>query len=76
MTLSTLRHFLAVTGLAFAVIYASSVGLTGSVVLDSPAAAQTKGAVPGNFSGSQSDAEFNAALASAIDSIFEASRAG
>jgi len=57
MTLSTLRHFLAVTGLAFAVIYASSVGLTGSVVLDSPAAAQTKGAVPGNFSGNQSDAE-------------------
>ncbi len=57
MTLSKLRHFLAVTGLALAIIYASAAGLTGSVVLDAPVAAQTKGAVPGNFSGSQSDAE-------------------
>jgi len=57
MTWSTLRHFLAVTGLAMAVIYASAVGLTGSMVLDAPAAAQSKGAVPGNFSGNISDAE-------------------
>jgi len=57
MTWSTFRHFLATAGFALAVVYASAVGLTGSVVLDAPAAAQTGGAVPGNFSGNQSDTE-------------------
>ena len=57
MNWSTLRHFLAVSGLALAVIYASAAGLTGSVDLDAPAAAQSKGAVPGNFSGNQSDTD-------------------
>mgnify|MGYP002725540330 CR=1 FL=1 len=57
MTWSKLRHFLAIPALALGIVYASAVGLTGSVVLDIPAAAQSKGAVPGGWSGSMSDTE-------------------
>ena len=67
MTWSTLRHFLAVTGLAMAVVYASVAGLTSSVTLDAPAAAQTGGAVPGNFSGSLSDAELWRAIRKGVE---------
>ncbi|NQV83387.1 MAG: formate dehydrogenase subunit gamma [Rhodospirillales bacterium] len=40
------------------VVFGAAAGLTGSVLLDAtPAAAQTGGSVPGNFSGNLSDAE-------------------
>lgn len=57
MTWSKLRRFLAVPALALIVAYGLAAGLSGSVVLDAPAAAQTNGKVPGNWSGNQSDAE-------------------
>ncbi len=57
MTRSKLRRFLVVPALALVVAYAAAAGLAGSVALDAPAAAQTSGKVPGNWSGSQSDAE-------------------
>jgi formate dehydrogenase subunit gamma len=57
MTWSNFRRFLGTLSLVLAVAYGAMAGLTFSPILDSPAAAQTGGAVPGNWSGSVSDAE-------------------
>lgn len=57
MTWSNFRRFLGTLSLVLAVAYGATAGLTGSLVLDAPAAAQTGGAVPGNWSGGTSDAE-------------------
>jgi formate dehydrogenase subunit gamma len=58
MTWSKLRHFFTATGIALLVVYGAAAGLTGSLQLDvTSAAAQTGGAVPGNFSGNLSDSE-------------------
>lgn len=54
-----LRQLLAALGVAGILFYGLGVGLTGSPGLEiAPAAAQTGGAVPGNWSGNVSDAEF------------------
>ncbi len=57
MTWSNLRQILGPLAIALVVAYGAAAGLTGSLVLDSPAQAQTGGAVPGNWSGNLSDAE-------------------
>ena len=44
--------------MAMLVAYAAMAGLTGSLALDAPAIAQTKGQVPGNALGNVNDAEF------------------
>ena len=63
-----LRHFLGATALAFMVVYGTAAGLTGSPLLDAaPAAAQTGGAVPGNFSGNLSDADLWRAIRKGIE---------
>jgi len=58
MTWSNFRHILGVLTLALGVAYGAASGLTGSVLLDAPAHAQTGGQVPGNWSGNVSDAQF------------------
>jgi formate dehydrogenase subunit gamma len=57
MTWSNLRQILGTLAIALVVAYGAAAGLTGSLVLDSPAQAQTSGAVPGNWSGNVSDTE-------------------
>ena len=57
MTWSNLRQILGTLAIALVVAYGAAAGLTGSLVLDSPAQAQTGGAVPGNWSGNVSDTE-------------------
>lgn len=57
MIWSKLRHLLGTVALALLVAYGAAAGLTGSPVLDHPAAAQTGGNVPGNWSGNVSDTE-------------------
>mgnify|MGYP001024963814 FL=1 len=57
MIWSNFRRFLGTLSLVLAVAYGATAGLTGSLVLDAPAAAQMGGEVPGNWSGSASDAE-------------------
>ncbi len=58
MICSKLRHIVRASALVLLVVYATAAGLTGSPLLETqPAAAQTGGAVPGNWSGSASDAE-------------------
>ncbi len=58
MIWSKFRHIVGASALALLVVYATAAGLTGSPLLETgPAAAQTGGAVPGNWSGSASDAE-------------------
>ncbi len=57
MTLSNIRKILGVLMLALLIAYGSGVGLTGSLVLEAEAQAQTGGNVPGNWSGSASDAQ-------------------
>ncbi len=58
MILSNLRQIVASLALALVVAYGAAAGLSGSPFLDSPAAAQTGGSVPGNWSGSASDSEY------------------
>ncbi len=54
-----LRQLLAALGVAGVLLYGLGAGLTGSLGLEvAPAAAQTGGNVPGNWSGNVSDAEF------------------
>ncbi len=68
MTWLKLRHFLGATAFAFLVFYGTAAGLTGSILLDAaPAAAQTGGAVPGNFSGNIGDAELWRAIRKGIE---------
>ena len=55
MTWTNFRRFLGALSLVLAVAYGATAGLMGSPVLDAPAAAQTGGTVPGNWSGSTSD---------------------
>ena len=57
MTWTNFRRFLGALSLVLAVAYGATAGLMGSPVLDAPAAAQTGGTVPGNWSGSTSDTE-------------------
>jgi len=68
MTWLKLRHFLGATAFALLVVYGTAAGLTGSILLDAaPAAAQTGGAVPGNFSGNVGDAELWRAIRKGIE---------
>ncbi len=58
MNWSKFRHIVGASALALLVVYATAAGLTGSPLLETgPAAAQTGGTVPGNWSGSASDTE-------------------
>ena len=58
MVRSKFRHIVGASALALLVAYATAAGLTGSPLLETGyAAAQTSGAVPGNWSGSASDTE-------------------
>jgi len=58
MTWSKFRHIVSASAFALLVVYATAAGLTGSPFLETgSAAAQTGGTVPGNWSGSASDAE-------------------
>ncbi len=57
MTWSNVRRCFAYLSLVLLVSYAAAAALTGSAWLESPAAAQTKGRVPGNALGNTSDAE-------------------
>ena len=66
MTWTNFRRFLGILSLVLAVAYGATAGLMGSPVLDAPAAAQTGGAVPGNWSGNTSDAEFWRAIRKGI----------
>ena len=47
MIWSNFRRFLGTLSLVLAVAYGATAGLTGSLVLDAPAAAQMGGEVPG-----------------------------
>jgi formate dehydrogenase subunit gamma len=58
MNWTWLRHGLIGVGFALVVGYAGLVAFTGSVWLDTPAAAQAQGKVPGSALGNSSDAEF------------------
>ncbi len=66
MTWTNFRRFLGTLSLVLAVAYGATAGLMGSPVLDAPAAAQASGAVPGNWSGSSSDAELWRAIRSGV----------
>jgi len=57
MIWSNIRKILGVLMLTLLIVYGSGVGLTGSLVLEAEVQAQTAGNVPGNWSGSASDAE-------------------
>jgi formate dehydrogenase subunit gamma len=58
MVWSKFRHIVRASALALLVVYATAAGLTGSPLLETGyAAAQTGGAVPGNWSGSTGDTE-------------------
>ncbi len=66
MTWTNFRRFLGTLSLVLAVAYGATAGLMGSPVLDAPAAAQAGGAVPGNWSGSTSDAELWRAIRNGV----------
>lgn len=63
-----LRHFFRASAISLLIVYGTAAGISGSFLLDiAPSAAQTGGAVPGNFSGNIGDAEMWRAIRKGVE---------